>query len=330
MGVEGLAIGVALGSLAHLAIQLPQLRRVGAAVRPVHRPQSAGRAQSGLADGSADAWAGGRTGELHRLAPSWRRGLVAGSVTAYNYAFQLSQLPVGVLGVSVAVALFPTLSRDAALGRVAEIRRQVAASLRVLDLRRRAADGGDDRAGAGRSPRSSSSTASSARSRRRADGGRARLLLHRPGRAHRGARADARLLRHAGHAHAGAVGDHRGRHQRAADGAGWSGRWASRAWRWPSRSAPSLEVIGLVWRPAPADRVGGGGDDPAIRWRRSAVAAIAAALLMFGGLTLVREWLPAAAGRRRDAPAGGGRAHRGWGRDLSAGRLRSPRAGARR
>jgi putative peptidoglycan lipid II flippase len=37
-----------------------------------------------------------------------------------------------VLGVSVAVALFPTLSRDAALGKISEIRRQVATSLRVL------------------------------------------------------------------------------------------------------------------------------------------------------------------------------------------------------
>jgi putative peptidoglycan lipid II flippase len=59
-------------------------------------------------------------------------GLPAGSLTAYNYAFQLSQIPVGVLGVSVAVALFPTLSRDAALGNVSQIRSQVATSLRVL------------------------------------------------------------------------------------------------------------------------------------------------------------------------------------------------------
>jgi putative peptidoglycan lipid II flippase len=59
-------------------------------------------------------------------------GLPEGSLTAYNYAFQLSQIPVGVVGVSVAVALFPTLSQDAALGRKSEIRRQVAGSLRVL------------------------------------------------------------------------------------------------------------------------------------------------------------------------------------------------------
>ncbi|MDQ2689234.1 MAG: MATE family efflux transporter, partial [Chloroflexota bacterium] len=59
-------------------------------------------------------------------------GLAAGSLTAYNYAFQLSQIPVGVIGVSIAVALFPTLSQDAALGRIGEIRRQVANAVRVL------------------------------------------------------------------------------------------------------------------------------------------------------------------------------------------------------
>ena len=37
-------------------------------------------------------------------------GLPEGSLTAYNYAFQLSQIPVGVIGVSIAVALFPTLA----------------------------------------------------------------------------------------------------------------------------------------------------------------------------------------------------------------------------
>jgi putative peptidoglycan lipid II flippase len=59
-------------------------------------------------------------------------GLPEGSLTAYNYAFQLSQIPVGVIGVSIAVALFPTLSTDAALGRIGEIRRQVAGAVRVL------------------------------------------------------------------------------------------------------------------------------------------------------------------------------------------------------
>ena len=131
MGVEGLAVGVVVGSLLHLLIQLPQLGRVGQrydltiglrhpGVRQVVRLM--GPRMLGLA-----------AGQLNFIVSTiLASGLPEGSVTAYNYAFQLSQIPVGVLGVSVAVALFPSLSRDAALGRVTEIRRQVAGSLRIL------------------------------------------------------------------------------------------------------------------------------------------------------------------------------------------------------
>jgi putative peptidoglycan lipid II flippase len=126
IGVEGLAVGVVIGSFLHLAIQLPALRRVGQrydltlglshpGVRQVVRLM--GPRMLGLA-----------AGQLNFIVSTvLASGLVVGSVTAYNYAFQLSQIPV-----SVAVALFPTFSRDAALGRIAEIRRQLSTSLRVL------------------------------------------------------------------------------------------------------------------------------------------------------------------------------------------------------
>jgi putative peptidoglycan lipid II flippase len=131
MGVEGLAVGVAVGSLAHLAVQLPQLARVGQ-----RYDLTIGLSHPGV---RRVAWLMGprmlglAAGQLNFIvATVLASGLPEGSVTSFYYAFQLSQLPVGVLGVSVAVALFPTLSRDAALGRVPEIRRQVAGSLRIL------------------------------------------------------------------------------------------------------------------------------------------------------------------------------------------------------
>ena len=130
MGVEGLAVGVVIGP-AHLAIQLPSLARVGR-----RYDLTIGLAHPGVRQ---VAWLmGPRTlglaaGQLNFLVSTvLASGLVAGSLTAYNYAFQLSQIPVGVIGVSIAVALFPTLSRDAALGRIGEIRRQVAGAVRVL------------------------------------------------------------------------------------------------------------------------------------------------------------------------------------------------------
>ena len=131
MGIEGLAVGVVIGSAAHLAIQLPSLAKVGRryelsinvdhpGVRKVVRLM--GPRMLGLA-----------AGQLNFLVSTiLASGLATGSLTVYNYAFQLSQLPVGIIGVSVAIALFPTMSQDAALGRVGEIRRQVSGAVRVL------------------------------------------------------------------------------------------------------------------------------------------------------------------------------------------------------
>ncbi|MEO7296851.1 MAG: murein biosynthesis integral membrane protein MurJ [Candidatus Limnocylindria bacterium] len=131
MGVEGLAVGVAVGSLAHLAVQLPNLARVGQ-----RYDLTIGLSHPGV---RRVAWLmGPRTlglaaGQINFLVSTvLASGLPEGSLTAYNYAFQLSQIPVGVIGVSIAVALFPTLSTDAALGRIGEIRRQVSNAVRLL------------------------------------------------------------------------------------------------------------------------------------------------------------------------------------------------------
>lgn len=131
MGVEGLAVGVAVGSLAHLAIQLPSLARVG------HRYDLViGLGHPGV---RKVAWLMGprmlglAAGQLNFLVSTvLASGLQEGSLTAYNYAFQLSQIPVGVIGVSIAVAMFPTLSHDAALGNVSRIRAQVSNAVRIL------------------------------------------------------------------------------------------------------------------------------------------------------------------------------------------------------
>jgi putative peptidoglycan lipid II flippase len=131
VGVEGLAIGVALGSAAHLLVQLPNLARVGHRYKlridlshpGVRRVMwLMGPRMLGLASGQVN----------FLVSTVLASGLAEGTVAIYNYAFQLSQLPVGIIGVSVAVALFPTLSQDAALGRIGEIRRQVANAVRVL------------------------------------------------------------------------------------------------------------------------------------------------------------------------------------------------------
>ena len=131
LGVEGLAIGVVAGSILHLAIQLPALRRVGR-----NYDLTIGLGHPGV---RKVAWLMGprllglAAGQVNFVASTiLASNLGVGAVTAYNYAYQLSQIPVGVLGVSVAIAIFPTFSRDAALGRIADIRRQLSTSVRIL------------------------------------------------------------------------------------------------------------------------------------------------------------------------------------------------------
>ncbi len=131
MGVEGLAVGVVIGSAAHLLVQLPSLARIGGKFELRINLGHPGVRKVGWLMGPR--LLGLAAGQLNFLVSTvLASGLVAGSLTAYNYAFQLSQIPVGIIGVSIAVALFPTLSHDAALGNVGRIRAQVSGSVRVL------------------------------------------------------------------------------------------------------------------------------------------------------------------------------------------------------
>jgi putative peptidoglycan lipid II flippase len=127
LGVEALAIGVVVGSLLHLAIQLPSMRKVGSRYDLIMDLRSPAVRSVALLMGPRTL--GLAAGQLNLIVSTvLASGLREGSVTAYNYAFQLSQIPVGIVGV----ALFPTLSRDAALGNVSEIRRQVSGALRII------------------------------------------------------------------------------------------------------------------------------------------------------------------------------------------------------
>lgn len=131
LGVEALAIGVAVGALGHLLVQLPRLLRLSGRYELTLSMRHPGVVE--VARLMAPRTIGLAATQANFIMSTVLASVLpAGSVTAYNYAFQLSQVPVAVVGVSVAVALFPTLSHVAALGQVDEVRRQVATSLRIM------------------------------------------------------------------------------------------------------------------------------------------------------------------------------------------------------
>lgn len=131
MGVQGLAIGVVVGSLSHLLVQLPALLR--------RQPRYFG----GLGLDNPDVR------EVLRLMAPRVLGLVAvqinflitanlasrlteGSISAINYAWLMMLLPQGIIAQGIATAVFPTLSTLAAQEQIDALRRTLNAALRAI------------------------------------------------------------------------------------------------------------------------------------------------------------------------------------------------------
>lgn len=113
-GPLGLAEGVVLGALLHLAVQIPAVRRIGFRWQAVFNftgwgikkifklmaPRTVGLAAAQI-----------NTIVLYALATL----MPAGAVAIYSFANNLQFVPIALVGISIATASFPTLSRKALL-----------------------------------------------------------------------------------------------------------------------------------------------------------------------------------------------------------------------
>jgi putative peptidoglycan lipid II flippase len=116
LGVDGLALGVVAGSMGHLLVQVPPLRRLGFRYAPHidgHDPQ----ARRALALMAPRAVGLGVTQITFIVVTSLATLVGTGAVSDFNFAFALLQIPLGIIGVPLGIVLLPTLSRDAAVGR---------------------------------------------------------------------------------------------------------------------------------------------------------------------------------------------------------------------
>lgn len=131
MGAVGLAIGVVAGSLGHLLVQLPPLRAMGVRFSPVIDLADAA-ARKGLALMAPRAIGLGASQITFVVVTALATTLGVGAVTAFTIAFTLLQVPIGVIGVPLGVVLFPSLSREAAIGGEDEFRRLLVRAVRLL------------------------------------------------------------------------------------------------------------------------------------------------------------------------------------------------------
>ena len=131
MGVTGLAVGVVVGAAGHLLVQVPGMLRIGARLRPSLdvRDQPTRRALILMGPRTLGL---GATQVVFLVVTALATALPTGSVTAFNLAFALLQIPIGVIGVPLGTVLLPSLSREAAKGDTAAFHRLLVRGLSLL------------------------------------------------------------------------------------------------------------------------------------------------------------------------------------------------------
>ncbi|MSQ31011.1 MAG: murein biosynthesis integral membrane protein MurJ [Dehalococcoidia bacterium] len=130
-GVAGLAWGVVIGSAGHLVVQLPALWSVGMRWTP---------SLDVFGEGVRDVLAlmgprviGLAAVQVNLLAAIFFASFVSDeAISALNYAFLMMMLPVGVIGMAISTAVFPTLAQHAAARDMVLLRDALTHALRTI------------------------------------------------------------------------------------------------------------------------------------------------------------------------------------------------------
>ncbi len=128
-GVFGLAYGGLAGTVAHLLIQLPGLRRHNARWWPVIRHPDLGRVLALLGPRVLGI---GAT-YLTFVVPTYLGSQLAdGAIASYEYGWRLMQFPETIIGTAIGLTVFPTLAERANLGDEDGLRRTAAWAPRLV------------------------------------------------------------------------------------------------------------------------------------------------------------------------------------------------------
>jgi putative peptidoglycan lipid II flippase len=130
-GVVGLAVGVVVGSVLHLVVQVPALFRGGFRYTPRVDLRDAAARQTLML--MAPRALGLGVGQLSLvIMTSLASLLAAGSITAYTIAFTVLQIPIGVIGVPLGIVALPAMSAELARGSIRQYTKLLVGSLRLI------------------------------------------------------------------------------------------------------------------------------------------------------------------------------------------------------
>lgn len=109
-GIFGLAYGVILGALCHLAIQIPSAFSAGFHYKPVFNFRFPGLKK--IFKLMIPRTIGAAASHLNLIViTALASTLIPGSIAIFNFSNNLQYFPVGIVGISFAIAAFPALSK---------------------------------------------------------------------------------------------------------------------------------------------------------------------------------------------------------------------------
>ncbi len=129
--IVGMAIGTLIGGILQLAVQLPALFATGFRYRPVFDLADPGLRRILML--MVPATVGLSATQINIfINTNFAASCVEGSVSWLYYAFRLVQLPIGVFGVALSVAILPILARQAADKNLDQMKETMVSSLSMV------------------------------------------------------------------------------------------------------------------------------------------------------------------------------------------------------
>jgi putative peptidoglycan lipid II flippase len=131
MPVWAYSVGVLIGGVLQLVIQLPYMKSMGVSLRPdFYWKDARFRRVMKLA---VPALVGLMAAEVNILVDQLIASMLSeGSVAALSYGLRVTQVPQGIFAIALATALLPTLSRQTAMGKIDEAGRTLGFSTLVI------------------------------------------------------------------------------------------------------------------------------------------------------------------------------------------------------
>ncbi|MCK9174491.1 MAG: murein biosynthesis integral membrane protein MurJ [Desulforhopalus sp.] len=129
--IVGMAFGTLIGGILQLAVQIPTLRGTGYRYRPQLNLLDSGLhrilklmlpATIGLSATQINIF----------INTNFAASCAQGSVSWLYYAFRLVQLPIGIFGVALSIAMLPVLAKQAARKQVEEMKETLVSSLTMV------------------------------------------------------------------------------------------------------------------------------------------------------------------------------------------------------